>query len=57
MYIGTKGRALSIASRGRRAAESDGGGLPDGIAGVHKLFGHLDAGAQGSHTYSQRVYR
>lgn len=57
MCIGTEGRALSIASRGRRAAESDGGGLPDGIAGVHKLFGHLDAGAQGSHTYSQRVYR
>lgn len=57
MCIGTEGRTLSITSRGRRAAESDGGGLPDGIAGVHKLFGHLDAGAQGSHTYSQRVYR
>lgn len=57
MYIGTEGRALSIASCGPRAAESDNGGLPDGTVGIHKLFGHLDAGAQGSHTYSQRVYR
>lgn len=54
---GTEGRAVSIAGCGRRAAKSDGRGLPDGTVSVHKLSGHLDAGAQGSHTYSQRVYR
>lgn len=55
--VGAKGRALSIASRGQRATESDSRGLPDGTAGVYKLFGHLDVGAQGPHTYSQRVHR